>query len=59
MASSCVPATDMETNGAVLHWYDLVSLQNDPWVLGLAEATNFPGVVAGEAEVLDKLARLS
>ncbi len=55
MASSCVPATNMETNGAVLHWYDLVSLQNDPWVLGLAEVMNFPGVVHGEAEVLDKL----
>lgn len=55
MASSCVPATSMETNGAVLHWYDLVSLQNDPWVLGLAEVMNFPGVVAGEDEVLDKL----
>ena len=47
MASSCVPATEMETNGAVLHWYDLVSLQGDPWVLGLAEVMNFPGVVAG------------
>ncbi|NOX63256.1 MAG: adenine deaminase [Chloroflexi bacterium] len=55
MASSCVPATHMETNGAVLHWYDLVSLQNDPWVLGLAEVMNFPGVVYGEDEVLDKL----
>lgn len=55
MASSCVPATDMETNGAVLHWYDLVSLQNDPWVLGLAEVMNFPGVVAANEEVLDKL----
>ncbi len=55
MASSCVPATHMETNGAVLHWYDLVSLQNDPWVLGLAEVMNFPAVVKGEAEVLDKL----
>ncbi len=55
MASSCVPATSMETNGAVLHWYDLVSLQNDPWVLGLAEVMNFPGVVNAEPEVLDKL----
>lgn len=55
MASSCVPATMMETNGAVLHWYDLVSLQNDPWVLGLAEVMNFPGVVNGDEEVLDKL----
>lgn len=55
MASSCVPATEMETNGAELHWYDLVSLQNDPWVLGLAEVMNFPGVVNGDDEVLDKL----
>ncbi len=55
MASSCVPATGMETNGAVLHWYDLVSLKSDPWVLGLAEVMNFPGVVAGDEDVLDKL----
>ena len=55
MASSCVPATRMETNGAELHWYDLAPLQSDPWVLGLAEVMNFPGVVAGEPEVLDKL----
>ena len=55
MASSCVPATNMETNGAVLHWYDLVSLKSDPWVLGLAEVMNFPGVVYGDEEVLAKL----
>ncbi len=55
MASSCVPATTMETNGATLHWYDLVSLKSDPWVLGLAEVMNFPGVIYGDDEVLDKL----
>jgi len=55
MASSCVPATNMETNGATLHWYDLVSLKSDPWVLGLAEVMNFPGVIYGNEEVLDKL----
>ncbi|NUQ39361.1 MAG: adenine deaminase [Caldilineales bacterium] len=55
MASSCVPATHMQTNGATLHWYDLLSLKNDPWVLGLAEVMNFPGVVAGDDEVLNKL----
>ncbi len=55
MASSCVPATEMETNGSQLHWYDLLSLQNDPWVLGLAEVMNYPGVVYGDDEVLDKL----
>ncbi|HHB90719.1 MAG TPA: adenine deaminase [Anaerolineae bacterium] len=55
MASSCVPATTMETNGATLHWYDLVSLKSDPWVLGLAEVMNFPGVISGDDDVLDKL----
>ncbi len=55
MASSCVPATHMQTNGAVLHSYDLASLKADPWVLGLAEVMNFPGVIHGEGEVLEKL----
>jgi adenine deaminase len=33
MVSSCVPATAMSTNGAVLHGYDLFPLKSDPWVL--------------------------
>ncbi|TNF78280.1 MAG: adenine deaminase [Acidobacteria bacterium] len=56
MASSCVPATHMETNGAVLRSYDLASLKSDPWVLGLAEVMNFPAVVANDPEVLEKIA---
>ncbi len=55
MASSCVPATHMETSGAVLKSYDLAPFQTDPWVLGLAEVMNFPGVVHGDPEVLEKL----
>ena len=55
MAPSCVPATDMETTGAALHWYDLQTLQHEPYVLGLGEMMNFPGVVNGVPEVLDKL----
>jgi len=55
MMPSCVPATGMETAGAVLHWYDIAPYQNDPWVLGLAEMMNFPGVVHGAEDVLDKL----
>ncbi len=55
MASSCVPATTMETNGAVLRSYDLASFKADPWVIGLAEVMNFPGVVRGDAEVLEKI----
>lgn len=55
MASSCVPATSMETSGAVLHSYDLAPLKSDPWVLGLAEVMNFPGVIHRDSEVLKKI----
>lgn len=55
MASSCVPATHLETSGATLRWSDLIEFKQDPWVLGLAEMMNFPGVIHRDQEVLDKL----
>ncbi|HEX9580106.1 MAG TPA: adenine deaminase [Gemmatimonadales bacterium] len=55
-ASSCVPATHMETSGASLTAADLASLREEPEVLGLAEVMNFPGVVFGDPEVLAKVA---
>ena len=55
MASSCVPATDMETNGATLEGDELAKLRHNPWVIGLAEVMNFPGVVAGDPGMLAKL----
>lgn len=55
MASSCVPATHMETAGARLESYDIEHLLSNPWVLGLAEVMNYPGVVFGDDPVLDKL----
>ncbi|MBI4673943.1 MAG: adenine deaminase [Chloroflexi bacterium] len=55
MASSCVPATHLETSGATLRWSDLIEFKQDPWVLGLAEVMNYPGVIGGDQEVLDKL----
>jgi adenine deaminase len=54
-ASSCVPSTNMETTGAALYWYNLKTLLDDEYVLGLAEVMNFPGVVHGDEHVLDKL----
>lgn len=54
-ASSCVPATDLETSGARLEAGDLASLLGHPRVLGLAEVMNFPGVVGGDPGVLAKL----
>ncbi len=55
MAPSCVPATSMETSGARLEAGDLAPLLSDPWVLGLAEMMNYPGVINGDEGVLDKL----
>ena len=56
MASSCVPATDMETSGARLEAEDLAQLLDHPWVLGLAELMNYPGVALGDEGMLDKIA---
>ena len=53
--SSCVPATALETSGARLEAVDLVTLRDHPAVIGLAEMMNFPGVLAKDAGVLDKL----
>lgn len=55
MASSCVPVGPLESSGAQLSAYDLESLLQDKWVLGLAEMMNFPGVLAGDDGVLAKL----
>ncbi len=55
MASSCVPASPMESAGAELTAYDLESLMQDKWVLGLAEMMNAPGLLASDAEVLAKV----
>jgi adenine deaminase len=53
--ASCVPATAMETSGAALDAAALVALRGHPKVIGLAEFMNFPGVLAKEDGVLDKL----
>lgn len=55
MMPSCVPATEMETSGAYLRWYDITPQLHDHWVLGLGEMMNFPGVIHGDEEVLNKL----
>jgi len=55
MASSCVPATHMETAGAELDVAALEEILEDDGVIGLAELMNFPGVVFGDPGVLAKL----
>jgi adenine deaminase len=53
---SCVPASPLETSGHSLSAAQLSTLAGEPWVAGLAEVMNFPGVVAGSAGLLAKLA---
>lgn len=55
MLSSCVPASPLETAGAILSAEDLRPFLADARVLGLAEMMNYPGVVHGDAGVLAKL----
>lgn len=54
--SSCIPALPgFETNGGQFNLIDMKQVKNHPHVLGLAEMMNFPGVIHGNDEVLDKL----
>ena len=55
MLPSCVPASPYETSGFELNSYDLSMLIDSPWVLGIAEMMNFPGVVNLNSEVLSKI----
>ena len=55
MIPSCVPATAMETSGAVLKAKDIASLLKQPWAIGLAEVMNFPGVILRNPDVLRKI----
>ncbi len=55
MFPSCVPATPFETSGAVLTHTDMEPFKNNERVLGLAEMMNFPGLIAGDPEILAKI----
>src|SRR5512134_1666992 len=57
MLPSCVPASRLETSGARLSSADLAVFLRHERVLGLAEMMNYPGVLAGDRDVLRKLAR--
>jgi adenine deaminase len=56
MLPSCVPASPLETSGARLEAADLAGYRRHPRVLGLAEVMNFPGVVAADPGLLEKIA---
>ena len=55
-APACVPATPFETAGATLDVAAVERLLDTPGIGYLSEMMNFPGVLAGDAEVLAKIA---
>lgn len=54
-APSCVPATTHETSGATLGSAEVEELLARPEIGYLAEVMNFPGVLAGDPELLKKI----
>lgn len=58
MIPSCVPATDLDTSGALLSAEEMAAACDlSPRVLGLAEMMNVPGVLQKQEMVMDKLQR--
>ena len=55
-APSCVPATAFETAGAVIGAEGVKELLASPDINYLAEMMNYPGVLFGDPEVLQKIA---
>ena len=55
-ASSCVPASPFERSGADLDAGDVAVLIERHGALGVAEVMNFPGVIAGDPEMLARVA---
>ena len=55
MAPSCVPATPLETSGAILKPETIRQLLRWKGCIGLGEVMNFPGVLSGDEDVLSKI----
>jgi len=56
MAPSCVPATHLETSGAVIGTEEIKQLLELPACLGLGEVMNYPGVIFGDPGMMAKIA---
>jgi adenine deaminase len=54
-APSCVPATSFETNGASLNITEIKKLLQKDEIKYLSEMMNFPGVIFGNREVIEKI----
>lgn len=56
MVPSCVPATDFDDAGATFYASDMHPFVRESRVLGLGEVMNYPGVLARDPRLLDKIA---
>jgi len=55
MIPSCVPATSMETSGAVIDSSVIEEYIDNKRVVGLGEMMNYPGVIYEDIEVMSKI----
>lgn len=55
MLPSCVPATSFENAGAVILAEDMKAMMAKDRILGLGELMDFPGVVAADEKIMDKI----
>jgi len=54
-APPCVPATPFETAGSVINVKDIEKLMENEDIYFLAEMMNYPGVINGEKEIMEKI----
>ena len=55
MIPSCVPSSSLETSGSELRATDIFFFLRQDWILGLAEVMDYPGVLKGDPNILDKI----
>jgi adenine deaminase len=55
MIPSCVPATPFEDSGAKIRIEDMEHFIDDDRVKGLGEMMDYPGVLEGRSDIIDKL----
>lgn len=55
MIPPAVPATDLDTSGGRIDAGDIAGFAGDPRVLGIAEAMDYPGVIEGRRDELEKI----
>ena len=56
MAPSCVPASEFESPRGPVELGDMEDILRREDALGVGEMMNFPGVIAGDPDVLGKVA---